>query len=100
MNSVPSHGNQAANDCRNVRSEDTEHAAADHRIGHTGGLAGFGHQIAEEIDDRDADQQCDEYLPTGQAEGEKTTGRDLSTNAVYVGHPEREDVVRRPGLIA
>jgi hypothetical protein len=77
-----------------------KHAATDHRVRHADLLAGFGHQVAEHVHDADPDQQGDEDLPAAQPEDEQTSGSDVSADAVHIGHPEREDVVRTPGLCA
>ena len=74
--------------------------SADHRIGHARSLAGLGDQVAEEVDDGDADQQRHQHLPAGQAEREQAARGHVAADAVHVGHPEREDVVGGPGLLA
>jgi hypothetical protein len=99
LDAVPRHRDQAADDGGDVRAEHTERTAAHHRVGHPGLLAGLGDQVAQVVDDDDADQQRDQHLPTGQAEREEAARRDVPADAVHVGHPEREDVVRRPGLL-
>lgn len=98
LDSVPGHRDEAADDGRDVGAENTEGAAAHDRVGDAGDLAGFGHQVREHVDDRDADHQRDEDLPAGQSEREQAARGDVAADAVHVGHPEREDVVRRPRL--
>ena len=57
--------------------------AADHRVRHAGDLARLGDQVAEEVDDRDADQQRDQHLPAARPEREQAAGGDVAaaTNA-------------------
>jgi hypothetical protein len=99
LDAVPGHRDQAADDGRDVGAHDAEGHPGDHRVGHAGGLAGPRHQVAQEVDDRDADQQRDQHLPGGQPEREQAAGGDVAADAVHVGHPESEEVVRRPGLL-
>ena len=100
MDAVPSHGDEAADDRRDVGPLHAEDGAADHRIGRARDLARLRHEIAEDLNDEDADQQADQNLPAGEAEREQAARGDVAADAVHVGHPEGEDVVGGPGLRA
>src|SRR4029453_3485482 len=83
---------------RHVGAEHAERRAVDHRVRHAGDLAGPGDEVAEEVDDRDPDNQRHQDLPARQAQGEEAARGHVPADAVHVGHPEREDVVRAPRL--
>ena len=99
LHAVPGDGDQAADDGGDVRAEHAEDRPVDHRVRHARDLARLGHQVAEHVDDDDADDQRDQHLPARQAEREQAARGDVAADAVHVGHPEGEDVVRRPGLL-
>ncbi len=99
LHAVPCHGDDAADDGRDVRAFDAEHEAHGDGEGHARALAGLGHEIDERLHDDDADDERDEHLPAGDAEREQASGGHIAADGMHVGHPEREDVVPRPGLL-
>ncbi|MNF91361.1 hypothetical protein D3C84_739600 [compost metagenome] len=98
LNAVPGHGNQPANNRRNIRPEHAESQSTDHRIGHCRLLAGSGHQIGDQLNDTDTAEQRDQHLPTGQPQRKQAGRKHIAANAVHVAHPERKDVVPIPFL--
>ena len=60
------------------------------------GLINLRGQIVTAIDLRRRLEMKD--LPADQSEREQGTGGYISADAVHIGHPKREDVVRTPGL--
>ena len=55
---------------------------------------------ANETRQAQADDEGDEHLPGRDAEGEQRARGDIAADRVHVGHPEREDVVPAPLLLA
>jgi hypothetical protein len=47
-------------------------------------LRWFGDQIAQDVDDDDADDQCDQHLPGSDAERKQTAREHISADAVHV----------------
>ena len=73
--------------------------AARDRIGNPRLLAGPGDPVAEQVNEADTNDERHQHLPARDAQSEQTAGENVSTDAMHIRHPEREDVVPIPVLV-
>ena len=96
LDAVPRDRDHRPDQCGEIGAEDTERNAGDHRVGHTGGLAGEAGEVHQEEDHGDAEHQRDEHLPADEPGEEQACGERVPADAVHVGHPHREQAVGAP----